>query len=140
MSDRTLKLDVITPDRVVVSESAVSSVTAPGVQGYFGVLANHAPLMAELSMGEIDFTRADGSSDAMAIAGGFLEVTDNRVTVLAESAELCSEIDCARAEEARTRAEERIAAHSSDIDMDRAHAALMRAINRLRVFQRHTGI
>lgn len=136
MPDKTFKLEVITPARVVFSKDDVTSVVAPGVEGYLGVLANHAPLMTALAIGHVDFKRVDGSDDEMAISGGFMEVFENTVTVLAETAELASEIDLQRAEAAVKRAEERVAAHSPDVDMDRAQAALHRAMNRLNVARR----
>lgn len=136
MPDRTFRLEVITPDRVVFSEDDITSVVAPGVEGYLGVLANHAPLMTALAIGHVDFKRSDGSAEEMAISGGFMEVFENTVTVLAETAELASEIDLERAEQAVRRAEERVAAHAPEIDMDRANAALQRAINRLNVARR----
>jgi len=133
MAENTFKLEVITPDRVVLSDDGVVSVTAPGVEGYMGVLANHAPLMSALTVGKLDFRRADGSAGAMAISGGFLEVFENKVTVLAETAELATEIDLERAERAARRAEERLAVHASDVDLQRAQAALQRALNRVNV-------
>lgn len=133
MAERTFKLEVITPDRVVVSDDEVASVVAPGSEGYFGVLANHAPAMAELRIGKLTFRRADGASDVMAIGGGFVQVFENTVSVLAESAELAKEIDVERAERAKKRAEERLAAGGPDVDMARAEAALERALNRLHV-------
>ncbi len=136
MADKTFTLEVITPDRVVVSDSNTVSVVAPARNGYVGVLANHAPLVTELGIGELDFRRADGSADYVAVAGGFMEVYENKVTVLAESAEVGREIDLERAEAALKRAEERISAHTSEIDADRARIALMRAINRLNVARR----
>ncbi len=133
MPEHTFKLEVITPDRVVARDDEVVSVTAPGSQGYFGVLANHAPMMTELKLGKLDFRRADGTSDAMAVTGGFLEVIEDKVSVLAESAELAEEIDVERAEEAKKRAEERLAAAGPQVDAARAEAALERALNRLHV-------
>lgn len=136
MPEKTLKLEVVTPARVVFSEDDVTSVVAPGVEGYLGVLANHAPLMTALAIGHVDFRRADGTSDEMAISGGFMEVYENTVTVLAETAELASEIDLHRAEEAVKRAEERVASQDPEVDMERARIALMRAVNRLNVARR----
>ena len=133
MPEHTFKLEVITPDRMVLSDPEIVSVVAPGSEGYLGMLANHAPLMTELKIGKIDFRRSDGASDAMAISGGFLEVFENKITVLAESAELVEEIDIDRAEQAKKRAEERLASAAPDMDLARAQAALHRAINRLRV-------
>lgn len=131
MPEKTFKLEVITPDRVVLSDDQIVSVVAPGSEGYLGMLANHAPLMTELKIGKLDFRRADGSTGAMAISGGFLEVFENKVSVLAESAELADEIDVDRAEQSKKRAEERLAAR--EVDAARAQASLHRAVNRLNV-------
>lgn len=136
MPDKPFKLEVITPDRVVLSDSEVTSVVAPGAMGYLGVLAHHAPLMTELGIGHVDFRRMDGTSDQMAVSGGFMEVFENTVTVLAETAELKSEIDIERAEQAVKRAEERLASRPPEIDFDRAQVALERALNRLDVARR----
>jgi F-type H+-transporting ATPase subunit epsilon len=133
MPEHTFKLEVITPDRVVTSDDEIVSVVAPGSEGYFGVLAHHAPMMAELAIGKLDFRRDDGTSGAMAVSGGFLEVFEDKVSVLAESAELVEQIDVERAEQAKKRAEERLAAAGSDVDAARAEAALQRALNRLHV-------
>lgn len=135
MAEKTFKLEVVTPDRVVLSDDTITSVVVPGTEGYLGVLANHAPLMTELKVGEVDFKRADGSSDAMAVSGGFMEVLDNTVTVLAETAELASEIDIERAEKSAERARERIS-DGTEVDTDRAQIALSRALNRIRVAHR----
>lgn len=140
MADRTFKLEVVTPDRVVLSDKDMVSVVVPGTEGYLGILADHAPLMSSLAIGELDFRRADGSHDIMAVAGGFMEVFENTVTVLAESAELGEEIDLARAEAAVRRAEERISARAAEIDMDRAAIALKRAVNRLSVARHRQGL
>ncbi len=138
MSDRTFRLEVITPDRVVYSNDHVVSVVAPGVEGYLGALANRAPLVTQLDIGEIDFRKPDGDWDYIAVCGGFMEVFENTVTILAESAELCEEIDVERAERARDRARERIAAHLPETDIDRAQAALKRALTRLHVAHRRS--
>ncbi len=136
MSDRAFRLQVITPDRVVYSNDHVVSVIAPGVEGYLGALANRAPLMTELDVGEIDFRKADGDWDYIALSGGFMEVFENKVTVLAESAELLEEIDVERARQARDRAQERLTSRAPELDIDRAQVALKRALTRLRVAQR----
>lgn len=133
MAEKTFKLEVVTPDRVVLSDDQIVSVTAPGSEGYLGILANHAPLMSELKIGRLDYRRQDGETGAMAISGGFLDVVENEVTVLAEAAELAEEIDVTRAEESRNRAEERIASSAPEIDVERAQLALQKAINRIRV-------
>lgn len=109
------------------------SVVAPGTEGYLGIMANHAPLMTELDVGELDYRKADGSFDEVAIAGGFMEVSENKVTVLADIAERRDEIDLARAEESLHKAEERLASHTADVDVERARIALLKAMNRIRV-------
>ena len=136
MSERTFKLEVIAPDRVVFSDDHVVSVIAPGVEGYIGALANRAPIVTELDIGEIDFRKPDGDWDYIGVSGGFMEVFENKVTVLAESAELFTEINLVRAEQARDRAQERLASRAPEIDIDRAQAALKRALTRLHVAQR----
>lgn len=136
MAERTFKLEVITPDRKVFSDDKIVSVTMPGIEGYFGVLANHAALMTALGIGELDLRNADGAQDSMAVSGGFVEVLDNKVTVLSDSAELAADIDLSRAKESAHRAEERITVDGPDIDMDRAQASLARALNRIKVAER----
>ena len=136
MSDKPFRLEVITPDRVVYSNDHVVSVIAPGIEGYLGALANRAPLVTELDVGEIDFRKPDGDRDYIAVSGGFMEVFENKVTVLAETAELFEEIDVERAERAVQRAQERLASHAPEIDIDRAQAALKRALMRLHVARR----
>ena len=132
---KTFDFEVITPDRVVLSEK-VASVVVPGVLGSLGVLANHAPIMTELSMGQLDFEREDETRDMMAVSGGFMEVLHNKVTALADTAELRDEIDLDRAEKARCRAEQRLSEVGEDIDISRAKAAMLRAINRIKVAAR----
>lgn len=136
MAEKTFKLEVVTPDRVVLSDDEIVSVTAPGSEGYFGMLANHAPMMTQLKIGKLEYRRADDTSDAMAISGGFLEVFENAVTVLAESAEMARDIDLDRAEQAKTRAEERLSGSTEEVDFERAQIALKRAINRINVAHR----
>lgn len=138
MAEKTFRFELITPDRVALSDDRVVSLVAPGVMGYIGILANHAALATELGIGELDIRRADGSVEAVAVAGGFMEVFENTVTVLADCAELACEIDVERAEEALHRAEERLASHAPEVDIDRAHLALARAMNRLRVARRRS--
>ena len=137
MSDKTFRLEVVTPERVVIADDTVTSLVAPGVEGYLGVLANHAALLTQLKVGELDIKRADGSEKAVAIGGGFMEVEGNTAIMLADTAELAEEIDVPRAEDARRRAEERIGRREEEeIDASRAEAALARAINRLHVAER----
>ncbi|AVX29968.1 MULTISPECIES: F0F1 ATP synthase subunit epsilon [unclassified Carboxydocella] len=131
MAENTIKLEVVTPDRKVVSEE-VEMVVAPAAEGYLGILANHAPLITSLQIGVLKYT-AGGQEQKLAISGGFLEVKDNRAVVLAEAAERPEEIDVQRALAAKERAERRLAERSADIDMVRAEVALKRALNRLKV-------
>ncbi|MDE2813604.1 MAG: F0F1 ATP synthase subunit epsilon [Gemmatimonadota bacterium] len=125
-------LEVVTPERVAYS-GQVASLQAPGSEGSFGVLAGHIPLLTSLQIGRLRFVEEDGNEVQMAISGGFVEVGREQVAVLAETAERVEEIDVARAEAARQRAEERLArAREERVDVARAEAALARAINRLR--------
>ena len=130
---KTLEIEIITPDKIVLSEDDVVSVVAPGIEGSLGILAGHAPLMTKLDVGELDYRKADGFFDEVAIAGGFMEISENKVTVLADIAERREEIDVDRAEESKRRAEERLAVHAPNLDTDRARIALLKAINRLRI-------
>ncbi|MDE2703592.1 MAG: F0F1 ATP synthase subunit epsilon [Gemmatimonadota bacterium] len=126
-------LEVVTPERVAYS-GQVASLQAPGSEGSFGVLAGHIPLLTSLQIGRLRFVEEDGNEIQMAISGGFVEVGREQVAVLAETAERVEEIDVARAEAARQRAEERLArAREERVDVARAEAALARAINRIRI-------
>ena len=109
-----LELQIVTPDRNIVHDQ-VDEVEIPGVGGYFGVLPGHAPLLAALTAGELWFRKGQEKT-YLAIAFGFAEVLPDRVTVLAKLAERAEDIDVARAEAARKRAEERLAHPESDID------------------------
>ncbi len=132
-------LEIVTPSRLVLSEE-VDLATAPGSEGVFGVMANHAPLLSTLKIGEMRYTN-DGNSVRMAVSGGFVEVSNNRMTVLAEAAEKSEEIDVDRALKAKERAERRLQeaqAAAEKIDVARAQAALMRALTRLGVAGRQT--
>ncbi len=135
MAEKTLLLEVVTPDRQVVQTEA-DIVVLPGVQGQFGVLVNHIPFLSALEIGEM-YYRKGGQIEYLFIGGGFAEVTGEKVTVLADSAELGKEIDVERARRARERAERRLAAgRAADIDWARAEAALRRAIARMKVASR----
>ena len=128
-----LRLEIVTPDQVVLS-SDVEYVGAPGVDGEFGVLAGHIPLLTALSIGTLVYRI--GNKDYMAfIAGGFAEVADNKITILAQAAELAENIDVERAEKAKARAEERLqnAKHQDGIDIVRAENAMKRALTRLKI-------
>ena len=127
-------LEVVTPSKLVVSEE-VELVTAPGGEGVFGVMANHAPLLTTIRIGELHYTDG-GNMVRLALSGGFCDVSKNRMTVLAESAEISTEIDVERALRAKERAERRLQeaeARKGEIDLARARAALFRALVRLHV-------
>ncbi len=130
-----LTLEIATPMRLAVSET-VDEVVAPGSQGYFGVLPGHAPFLTTLGVGEVMY-RVGRDERYLAVAGGFAEVRNDKVIVLADTAERPEEIDRARAERARERAERRLAGRSPDeVDFARASAALARALTRLQVASR----
>jgi len=131
MSEKTQRLEIVTPERVVLKDD-VRFVVVPGVEGELGFLPDHAPLVSALKIGVLRFQK-EGQTTSVALHGGFVEVRDSRVTVLANAAERADEIDKARAEEAKKRAEERLANKSADIDVSRAEAALKRALTRLKV-------
>jgi F-type H+-transporting ATPase subunit epsilon len=131
MFDKPFTLEVITPGRTVLSTQVVS-VSAPGIEGGFQVLFEHAPLLSALDTGRVTVRLVDGTQEVFATSGGFLEVRDNKVLLLLETAERPQEIDIQRAEAARDRAKERLAHRTHDMDAVRAEAALHRAMNRLR--------
>src|SRR4029077_17009723 len=129
-----LTLEVVTPDRSVVTDH-VDEVEIPGSEGYFGVLPGHTPLLAMLQVGELWY-RKGAEKVYLSIAFGFAEVLPDRVTILAQLAERADEIDIARAEAARRRAEERMAKPVPEMDYERARIALMKALIRLQVASR----
>lgn len=127
-----LTLEIATPTRLVAAE-AVDEVVVPGIEGYFGVLPGHAPFLTTLGIGELMYRR-DRDEHYLAVARGFCEVRNDKVIVLADSAERPEEIDRARAERARERAERRLSGRAEgEVDYARATAALARALIRLQV-------
>lgn len=127
------ELEVITPSKAAY-KGKVKSVTVPGTQGNFQILENHAPIISSLEIGVIKIVEEDGKSLVFATSGGTVEVVENKITVLAETFESKDEIDAKRAEEAKRRAEERLAKRKIEkIDSIRAELALKRAINRLKI-------
>ena len=129
-----IQLQIVSADRSLVNER-VDEVEIPGADGYFGVLPGHTPLLALLGAGELWF-RQGQEKHYLAIAFGFAEILPDRVTILAEFAERAVEIDVARAEAARKRAEQRMASPVPDMDWERARVALMKALTRLQVASR----
>ncbi len=130
----TTKLDIVSVERIVFSGD-VDIVIAPGREGQLGILPGHAPLMTTLNAGEL-IARQGGEEFILAISGGFLEVLPDRVIVLADAAERAEEIDMARAEAARKRAQEQLAHPVSRSEAAIAEAALRRAIARIEVADR----
>jgi F-type H+-transporting ATPase subunit epsilon len=129
-----LTLEIATPAKLAVAET-VEEVVVPGTEGYFGVLPGHAPLLATVGVGELTYRQA-GTEYQLALFGGFAEVRNDKVIILADTAERPHEIDRARAERARARAEARLAGRMGDVDYTRAMAALLRALARLMVANR----
>jgi F-type H+-transporting ATPase subunit epsilon len=129
-----IHLEIVTPDRSLVRED-VDEVEVPGSEGYLGILPGHAPLLSTLAVGELWY-RVGTQRHYMAIAGGFVEVLPDSVTILANIAERPQDIDVGRAEAAKRRAEERLAKSTVDIDAERARIALLRSLVRLQVATR----
>ena len=130
-----LLLEIVTPERQVFSEE-VDSVVCPGIEGELGVLPHHAPLLTTLGVGELRIRRG-GQEEFFAIAGGFLQVRPDKVVVMAETADIASEIDVEKAQEARREAERALAeGFEEPADLARARAALQRALLRIRVGER----
>jgi F-type H+-transporting ATPase subunit epsilon len=130
-----LQLDIVTPERLAFSEE-VDAVTLPGSEGELGVLPHHAPLVTTLGFGELRI-RKGGAEEVFAIAGGFLQVLPDKVIVLAETADMASEIDLGKAQEARREAEKALeSGYHEGADLSTARAALQTALLRERVAQR----
>ena len=125
------QLEIVTPEKKVV-ETAAEEIQIPGKNGYLGILPGHAPLITELSVGEITY-RENGTEQKLAVAWGFAEVLPKKVTILAETAERPSEIDVERARGAKQRAEQRLTSGDTSVDVERALDALQRAETRIEV-------
>jgi F-type H+-transporting ATPase subunit epsilon len=133
-----ISLEVVTPKGAVVSEE-VDIVTAPGFAGEFGVLANHAPFLSTIKIGTLTYKQGS-TTEEMMISGGFCEVSNNKITLLVESAERGHEIEVDRALLAKERAEKRLAEmlqQKEKYDRARIDAALQRAMARLRLAEKH---
>jgi len=126
----SLFLEVVTPQKAVVSEEA-QIVVAPGSEGEFGVLKGHTTFLTSLKIGCLRYNDASGKERRVFINQGFAEVLPDKVTVLAESADRRKDIDVQRSEQAKARAEKRLADKSENVDIARAEAALMRAVQRI---------
>jgi len=131
-----LKLEIVTQERRVYSADDVEMVVAPGSEGEMGILPRHAPLITSLQEGVMRVKRQGGKEELLAIHGGFMEVLPDHVIVLADSAERAEEIDIARAEEARQRAEELMKQRrEGKVDYARADASLRRSLVRLKIVE-----
>ena len=130
----TFPLELVTPERMLFSEE-VQAIRAPGVEGSLGVLAGHAPLLTELITGLIKVTLADGREAFIATSGGFLQVSKEKVIVLADTAELSEEIDVERARAAAAKARQLLEVPGSTINAEELRLAVERAQNRIRVAQ-----
>jgi F-type H+-transporting ATPase subunit epsilon len=141
MLPKSIELVVVTPERQLLGQS-VAEVTLPGADGQLGILPGHAPLITELGIGEMNYRGTPSADGTLAIISGFAEVLGDRVTVLAETAERPDEIDVSRAEEAKKRAEQRLASASSDpnIDWGRAAIALQRSLIRIQVARKRHSV
>lgn len=128
-----MRLDIVTPERTVYSKE-VQMVITRAAGGDIGILPNHAPLISPLKPTVVDVKLDDNEEEKIAVSGGFLEVTRDQITILAEAAELASEIDVERARSAKKRAEERLKKQEK-VDRVRAELALKRAMNRLKVYE-----
>jgi F-type H+-transporting ATPase subunit epsilon len=129
----TFELQLVTPERVLLKEQ-VRSVRAPGIEGSFGVLAGHAPLMTALNVGLIKVEHENGDVEYVATSGGFMEVRKDRAIILADTAERASDIDTARAEAAVAAAREALASGGAE-NLELASQNLERAMNRMKVAQ-----
>ena len=135
-----LLLEIVTPERLAYSDT-VDSVQLPGSEGELGVLPHHAPLVSMLGVGELRI-RKGGAEESFAIVGGFLQVRPDRVVVMAETADMASEIDLEKAQEARREAERALeSSYQEGADLSAARAALQQALLRIRVAERrrHEG-
>ncbi len=130
-----LRIEIVTGERVILQEDDVDMVLVPGAAGMLGILPQHAPLVTTLSLGELRIKKG-GTEQSILVFGGFMEVSNDKVLVLADTAERLEELDLARAEDARKRAEVSIASRQSTMDLEAAQASLRRANLRLRVGQK----
>jgi len=138
MLPEKIQLDIVTPERGVISE-AVDEMILPGSEGYLGVRPGHTPLLTTLQVGAIEY-RKGKEVFYLAVSWGFAEVLPGRVSILAETAEKSSEIDLDRARRARERAENRLKRPDPDTDFRRAQVALQKALIRLQVAARAQAV
>lgn len=130
-----LQVEIVTGERVVYTEDDVDMVVAPGIDGTLGILPRHAPLITVLASGELRVKKG-GHEESLVVFGGFMEVTPEKVVVLADTAERAEEIDIARAEQARHQAETSLSRRETESDLAQAELSLRRAALRLRIGER----
>jgi len=130
----SIRVDIVTAERLVFSQDA-DIVMVPGIEGEMGILPHHEPIMTMIKRGEI-LIRKGTEEYSLAVSGGFLEVTPDHITILADAAERADEIDIARAEAAKKRAEEKLTNHAADTDSANAEASLRRALARIKVAEK----
>lgn len=129
-----MKFKIVTPERVVYEADDVQAVYANTIDGEVGILPKHIPMVTPLSVGVLRYVK-DNQKVPVAVMGGLLRTNGQDVTILADTAELASEIDVARAEQAKTRAENRLKEQNAELDADRANAALKRSMARIKTTQ-----
>lgn len=130
-------LSIVTPEKVVF-ERQIKSLIVPGTEGYLGILSNHAPLITALIPGKIEFADDNDEVQVLAVSGGFLEVSANRATLLADAVEPADDIDIERAQAAYDREKNRLISAGegeTDIDLPAVRAAVERARNRIRIYK-----
>ncbi len=132
----TFPLELVTPERLMFSEE-VQAVRAPGIDGSFGVLAGHAPLLTQLTLGLIKITMPNGKEELIATTGGFMQVSREKVIILADSAENAQEIDLEREKAEAARMRQALEVPGSNIDAEKLRQDLNAALNRIQVAQLH---
>jgi F-type H+-transporting ATPase subunit epsilon len=128
-------LTIVTPEKIFY-EDEITSLIAPGSEGYLGVLTNHAPLITGLVPGKLTVKDENNQEVNLAVSGGFMEVFKNQVTILADSIEFIKDIDIERAKRALERARQRLRSKEEEIDIPRAIAAMKRAENRIYLYEK----
>ncbi|MFC1475156.1 ATP synthase F1 subunit epsilon [Candidatus Zixiibacteriota bacterium] len=132
------KLSIVTPEQIFYDDE-ISSLIAPGTEGYLGVLSNHAPIITALKPGKIEFRDKQDKTQIVSVTKGFLEVSANTASILCDAAENADDIDIERAQQAYDRAKQRLGTeaklHDYELDVSRAKEALERASNRIRVYK-----
>ena len=130
-------LAIVTPEKVHY-ELEANALTLPGSEGYLGVLSHHAPLITVLKVGRIEFRDTDNKVTTLSVSGGFLEVSENKATILADTVEVAEDIDIERAQKSYDRAQERISTaieKGVEISLERAKKSLERALNRIKLYK-----